>query len=290
MKILKIYLYLSIMLLSGLFADDPLLKRNVGRILSSTIYTDNQDRLVLLDEYLEPFVTAFGTCMGGAMYHRASVKKFPRFDAGISFVILPVPDRGKKCTAPDGSEVPSVFGSSNDDPLSPTRGTGISTFSVPQLHLNIGFFTNFELTVKYLGFTIDEFGEITLLGLGVKYGLSDLIPLSAFPLDLSTQVMLHSFRLDDWIDAGTFGMNLQISKSFPLFPLGFYGGIGFENSSMEIKSEKILDTGIGDLSVEGENNLRLTFGLSYSFMILNVHADYNIGIYNSIGLGAMIAL
>ena len=287
MKILQIYICSLMLLLSELFAGEPLLKENVSGILNSPIYTSTQDRIELLEEYMKPFITAFGTCMGGAMYHRAYVKAFPRFDFGISFVILSVPKRVKKCIAPDGSEVASVFGSPSDTSV---PGTGISTFSVPQLHMNIGFFSNFELTAKYLDFNISKFGKISLFGFGVKYGLSDLIPLPAFPLDLSAQVMLHRLTVDDWIDVGTFGMNLQISKSFPVFPLGFYGGVGFENSSMEIKTDKIIDTGIGEISVEGENNFRLTFGISYTFMIFNIHGDYNIGEYNSVGIGAMITL
>jgi hypothetical protein len=289
MKTLTILLCLLSITLSTIGADETLLEKNVKRILDPAGYPVSQQR-EYLKNYMQPFVTAFGTCMGGAMYHRASVKSLPRFDAGISFVLVPVPDKGKTCLDPGGQEVASVFGKTSETAI--IGGTGVSTLFVPQLHLNLGLFENFELTVKYLGFSMKEFGDISLWGIGIKYGLIDLIPIPAFPLDVSIQAMLHNFKLGNWIDAGTFGMNLQVSKSFPLFPLGIYGGIGIENSSLTIETDEIMDaqTGIGDVSIDGENSFRLTFGLSYSLAIFTIHADYNIGEYKSVGLGAMITL
>jgi hypothetical protein len=268
---------LLIIPLSAILSGQSLLERNIIGIVGSA-YTEQQKKNYLT-EYIQPFVTAFGTCMGGAMYHRAYIKSLPRFDAGVSFIFIPLSDKTKKCLDPGGGEAASVFGSTS---LTGIGGTGVSTLLVPQLHANVGLVSNFELTVRYLGFNIEEFGDITLWGFGIKYGLSDLI----------IQVMYHHFRLGNWIDAGTFGMNLQVSKSFPVFPIGIYSGIGFENSSMTIKTGEIMNNqaGIGDISIDGENSFRLTFGLSYSLLIFNFHADYNIGEYHSVGLGAMIAL
>jgi hypothetical protein len=285
MRILTIIFCLFSITLSTIMAAETLLEKNVKGILDPAVTQQRE----YLKNYMQPFVNAFGTCMGGAMYHRAFVKSIPRFDAGISFVLLSIPDKGQTCLNPGGQKVASVFGKTSETAIG---GTGVSTLFVPQLHLNLGLIENFELTVKYLGFSMQEFGDITLWGIGIKYGLIDLIPVPAFPLDVSIQAMLHNFRLGNWIDAGTFGMNLQVSKSFPLFPLGIYGGIGFENSSMTIETNEIMDaqTGIGDISIDGENSFRLTFGFSYSLAIFNIHADYNIGEYKSVGLGAMITL
>jgi hypothetical protein len=288
MKILTIISCLLCIPLSNILFGQSLLEGNVNGIIGLTGYTEQQKKEYLTN-YMKPFITAFGTCMGGAMYHRANVKTLPRFDAGMSFVFVPIPDKNKKCLDPDKNEVASVFGSKSATGIG---GTGVSSLFIPQLHLNLGLISNFELTVKYLGFNIDEFGDITLWGFGIKYGLSDLIPIPTFPIDLSIQAMYQRFQLGNWIDAGTFGMNLQVSKSFPLFPLSIYSGIGFENSSIAIDTDELMEnqTEIGDVSIDGENNFRLTLGISYSLMIINIHADYNIGEYHSVGLGVMITL
>ena len=33
-----------------------------------------------------------------------------------------------------------------------------------------------------------------------------------FPIDLSVQAMYHKFAIGDWLNSGTIGMNLQLSK------------------------------------------------------------------------------
>ena len=47
---------------------------------------------------------------------------------------------------------------------------------------------------------------------------------------------------------------------------------------------------MGDVTVDGENALRLNAGVSFTLLFFNIHADYNIGKYNSLALGAMIVL
>ena len=103
---------------------------------------------------------------------------------------------------------------------------------------------------------------------------------------MSIQAMYHSFKIDEWLNSGTIGMNLQISKGLPAVPLEFYGGVGFENTTMALKTDKIpgiTSSNIGEVSIDGENNLRVNAGISWTLLIVNVHAEYIIGTYNSIG-------
>lgn len=281
-----ITIMLAVFLLAsfGFSQDQTKLEEKLTDILA---YEDGKE---YLKGYMQPFVTAFGTGMAGAMYHRASAKGFPRFDAGISAVYISVPDEGLKFESPiDGSDVPTVFGKDKEGSAL-VSGVDLTTVLVPQLHVNLGLFANFELTGRYLGYNFEEFGDLTLLGFGVKYGFSDLIPL--FPIDMSAQAMYHTFSVGDFLDAGTFGMNLQVSKDIPILPIGFYGGIGFESTSMTIKTADIPGNSadVGDVSIDGKNGMRMTVGVSFGLPFINFHADYNIGEYNSIGFGAMVVL
>jgi hypothetical protein len=92
------------------------------------------------------------------------------------------------------------------------------------------------------------------------------------------------------MDAGSFSMNLQASIEVPVLPIDIYGGIGIDNSTLEVKTEKLEDSNLGNVRIDGENNVRFNLGLSYTLLMLNLHADYNIGEYNSIGAGLMIVL
>ncbi len=285
----KIFLLINTILifLVSIVSGQTNLENNLKLILNSgTTYSEDY-----LKGYMQPFATAFGTAVSGAMFHRASVKGFPRFDVGINVVYLTIPDEALFFNDPLNNEVPTVFG-----PLSvPTHvnslagGTGNSSFVIPQLQINLGLISNFEVTARYLNLNIKEFGDISLMGIGVKYGFGEYIP--KFPVDLSVQAMYHKFSIDEWLDSGTIGMNLQISKGLLIIPLDIYGGIGFENTSMVIKPGSIpvdLVQNIGDISIDGENNFRLNLGISWTLAFFNLHTDYNFGKYNSLSFGAMI--
>jgi hypothetical protein len=249
----------------------------------------NTEGVEYIKGYMQPFATAFGTSVNGAMYHRAYAKGILRFDAGISAVYLSVPDKGKTFTY-NGQAVPTVFGS-REASGAVTPGTGVSSTFVPMLQANIGFISNLELTARFIGFKISEFGTISIIGGGVKYGLSDYIPVPMFPLDFSVQAMWHSLSIGDWMSSGNLGMNIQASNGLSVLPIDIYGGVGYESSSIKIKTAEIPDNpdaSLGDISITGENNIRATLGIGFTMAVINAHVDYNFGFYNSFGMGLMI--
>ncbi len=240
--------------------------------------------------YVQPFSTALGTGLGGALYHRGYAKTLPRFDVGVSMVYIPLPDEAMTFQF-YGMTKPTVFG--DDKPTDPTAIPGLNTdkFLLPMLHANVGLFGGFEGTVRFAKTTIGDFGDVTLIGGGIKYELSDLIPIPMFPIDFGVQAAYHKFTIGSFVDAGTFSMNLQVSAGIPLFPVDVYGGIGYDVSSLTVKTTELEPTSVvGDVTVDGENALRLNAGVSFTLLFFNLHADYNIGKYNSVSLGAMIVL
>lgn len=245
-----------------------------------------------LKGYLQPFATTIGTIMGGAAYYCAYTRNFPHFDIGISGAHLKIPNQSRTFVY-KGEEVPTVFGS---DEVGSTGipGSELNSFTLSQFHLNLGLFSNFELMLRGKNiFPIDEIGNINQLGLGIKYNISDLLPASLSTWDLSAQVIYQILNVEKWLRAAIFGMNIQTSKGLPVLPLDIYGGVGFEITSLKIKTDSIPDIGsygIGDVSIEGENKFRLTIGLSITLLVLNIHADYNLGTYDSFSGGLMIIL
>jgi uncharacterized protein DUF6588 len=284
----KIIMIVLVLISLGFSQTD--LETNLQQILNSATNSDDDYVRNYLKGYMQPFVTAFSSVVSGAMYHRATAKGFPRFDVGISAVYLALPDEALTFNDPDNNEVPTVFGlTSVHNTL--TGGTGLNSLLIPQLQINLGLISSFEATARYMNFNVKEFGDIYLMGLGVKYGFGEFMPV--FPIDLSVQAMYHKFAIGDWLNSGTIGMNLQLSKELLFLPVDFYGGIGFENTTMLIKTgmipvDNILD--LNDISIDGENNYRVNLGLSWTLAFFNLHADYNFGKYNSLSFGAMIVL
>ena len=242
-----------------------------------------------LKNYMTPFATAFGTISNGAIYHRAYTKRILRFDIGVSALYLQIPKDGKTVYN-DGQEIPTVFGANS---ISGTviPGTGVPSIFIPIIQANIGFVSNLELTVRYTNLNLSEFGKTSIVGGGVKYGLSDMIPVTVFPLDFSVQAMWHIFSIEDWINSGNLGMNIQASTALSVLPIDIYGGVGYDNTWMQVSPGKIPDipdTYTGDVSINGDNKIRATLGIGFGMKLVNAHIDYNIGFYNSTGMGLMI--
>jgi len=243
--------------------------------------------------YMQPLSTALGTSLGSAVYHRGYAKGFPRFDAGLSAALIQIPDDAKSfgSTIPGLSgDVPTFFGSKNPQ-AGAIAGIEQDYFMMPMLHVNLGLFANLEATARFAKASITDVGDISLYGGGLKYELSDLIPIPMFPIDFGVQALYHKFTIGEFLNAGTFSMNLQASGSIPVLPLDIYGGVGFDNSSMTIDPDKLVaGSNLDEITIDGENSVRFNVGVSLTLLILNIHADYNIGKYNTIGGGLMVVL
>ncbi len=253
----------------------------------------SQGNKVYLVGYVKPFATAIGIGMGGALFHRGSAKTLPRFDVGISatYVMIPEEEKYFGMTLPGLGDVtaPTVFGPTKTSNPMLIPGTDQNKFIVPVLHANIGLFANFEAMVRFATKDLGDFGRVTIYGGGLKYELSDLIPIPMFPIDFGVQAAYHKFTLGDYLSSGTFSMNFQASGSLPLIPFDVYGGVGYDISSTTIKTmELVPGTNLGDVTIDGKTGLRLNAGVSFTLLFLNVHADYNIGKYNSLSGGVMI--
>jgi len=163
-----------LILISSTFGfSQTVLEKNIQQILNPASSHGNEYIKSYLKGYMQPFATAFGTAVSGAMYHRATVKEFPRFDLGINAVYINMPVESKNFKDSQNNEVPTLFGSKTN-PLNNTNlpgGTEINSILVPQFQLNLGLVSSFEITARYMDFNIKEFGDINLLGLGVKYGI-----------------------------------------------------------------------------------------------------------------------
>lgn len=282
MKNMLIALILTVMV----FQANAQVEDYLNNILSSNEIAGKQTEYI--KGYLQPFSTSLGTALGGAMYHRAYTKGFPRFDAGLSMVYVTIPDKGLSFTNPvTNDQEPTFFGKKSGT----ISGINQSSFALPMLQVNLGLFANLEATARFVTADFSDYGKLTVYGGGFKYGVSELLPLGVLPLDFSVQAGYHKFTLGDILDAGTFNMNFQASVSVPVMPLDVYGGIGFDNSSLVVRTSNLDGgTGLKDVTIDGENKLRYNVGVSLTFLIVNIHADYTISEYNSVAAGIMVVL
>ncbi len=250
-----------------------------------------QGNKIYLVGYIKPFATAIGTGMGGALFHRGYAKTFPRFDLGISATYVMIPEEDKYFGFTFNGvklQAPTVFGPTKTSNPLLIPGTDQNKFIVPVLHANIGLFANFEAMVRFATKDLGDFGRVTIYGGGLKYELSDLIPIPMFPIDFGLQAAYHKLTLGDYLDSGTFSMNVQASGTLPFIPFDVYGRVGYGGSCTTVKTMQLVPgTSLGNVTIDGKNGLRFNAGVSFTVLFFNVHADYNIGTYNSVAGGVM---
>jgi hypothetical protein len=220
-----------------------------------------------LDEVIDPLLDLFGFYTGGGLYHTADIHGIGGFDIGVRLVTMMVKDDQKPnlpwplyYQAPDNG----VF-------------SDVSLMSLPLLQASIGLPGNLEATGRIFTYPLGEGekeGNITLIGLGLKYGLIQNMLLPRVAITAT----YHYLNVPDDFDFGkvsSFSGALLASKDFVFIEI--YGGIGIDYNKLEVDFQ--LPDPIGDVTKEyTKQNMRYNLGLKLKpFPLLFIHADYNFG-------------
>lgn len=171
--------------------------------------------------------------------------------------------------------------------------TPVAPLLIPELQ--VGSLLGTDVQLRYLPDTrFKSYGTVGLFGVAVRHSLSQYIPLS--PLSIAVQGSWQEFSLgvqppegvaadvDDIFDASGWAVNLQASKSLPVAPLTFYGGVQYEK--FNVTYDYVFEpTGSGDLSggpigitldQTAANNVRGIVGFRLTAAVLQFNADYAI--------------
>lgn len=253
-----------------------------------------------VEKYATPLATWSGTYFNSAGYYTASVSKIFGFKLSLVGMMIFIPEDQRTFDVHPydgytGSEKSATFfGEKGAAILGPEEfiiyppGVNMSTIpaGIPQVAFS---FMGVEAMLRYFPkVNISDF-EVNLLGWGLKYNFSQLIP--GLPLDIAAQILFNNFEAihpDTEIKTSNTAFNVHASKSFGAFSV--YGGLQYESTNMdyvytfETLGIPELDERI-DISVAGENNMRLTFGAAVKVAVLVLNVDYNIGSQNALVAG-----
>lgn len=174
------------------------------------------------------------------------------------------------------------------------QNLSIAPLAVPQVGVGTVFGTDAQL--RLLPETdISSYGSVSVFGLAVRHSISQYIPLS--PVSLAVQGSWQSINLsgteqDDILEASGWALNAQVSKSVPVLPVTFYGGLQYEKFNVDVNYTFQTTAGTADISLEQEaqNNFRALGGVSVSLLFLRINADYALGANNvgSVGVGVIL--
>jgi hypothetical protein len=276
------------------------------------------------DNYTQPITDALGGGLNAGLFKTADfggTGLFPLIDVYVgvsavgtftsgssdSFRLLndEIQSNGRTLVIeyPD-TELPTVFG----EEVSPGQalirdkqtGTPIETVELPPGLLNtsiaplivpqvgVGTVLGTDAQIRFLPETdISSYGSVSMVGLAVRHSISQYIPL--FPVNVAVQGAWQSIGLsgtqqDDIVQATGWALNAQASKSVPVLPVTFYGGLQYE--SFEVDVDYTFETSAGTTDVmfsqTASNNFRALAGLSVSLAVARLNVDYALGSSNNV--------
>ncbi|MDZ7330432.1 MAG: hypothetical protein ONB13_02090 [candidate division KSB1 bacterium] len=230
-----------------------------------------------LDEAIAPLLDLFAFYTGGGLYHSAKVHGLGGFDVGVRVVTMLITE-DQKPTLP--------FPQSQD--FKPAQGgifRNVDLMPLPLLQVSIGLPGDLEAMGRFFTYPLGEGedeGNITLIGLGVKYGLLQNILLPRIAIVASYHYLQVPEKFD-FASVNDISAALVISKGFPL--IDFYGGIGYDYTTLKVKLQ--LGNPIGEVNKEyNRGNVRGNVGLKIKpIPFLFIHADYNFGGFQGFNAG-----
>lgn len=257
--------------------------------------------------YIQPIGDLFGANMNGGIFHSADI---PTAGLQLRVDIIAmgsvVGDDQKSYTVqtpagftPATFKTATIFGGKKTVVYDPSSGlsysgradgiinTSLFPLAVPQLTIGSLYGTN--LKIRYIPIPSigdDQFPSTTLFGIGAQHNISQYLP--SVPLALSAGLFYSSLTVGDLLDFKGFTIGAQASKDFSVLEL--YGGLAWEQSTLNIKyTSTDINSGspIVDITLDGANNFRFTFGAALNLAIFHIFADANFGSITSFtgGLG-----
>jgi hypothetical protein len=257
------------------------------------------DRFSLMNEvsaegYTKPLATAIGTGLNSGTYYSASVPSLFGFTFSLKGMMIFIPETDKTFDPflPEGYEQGStatIFGDKGNSyagydgfiALPP----GINQSFVPLAYPQVSFATfGTELMIRYLpNIELSENKDLSFWGVGLKHSISQYIPL--IPVDIAAQIFYNKFSITDLVDHKNIAFNVHASKTLGVLIL--YGGLQFESTSMDLEYEVDGNPSSADpllrqdkkvnLSIDGNNNFRLTLGTALKLAFFALNVDVNIG-------------
>ncbi|NNF06940.1 MAG: hypothetical protein HKN21_09285 [Candidatus Eisenbacteria bacterium] len=153
-------------------------------------------------------------------------------------------------------------------------GFDLSSFTLAVPQLTIGSYMGTEATVRWIAVDTGdaEFGDIDLLGLGLRHNVSQYF--DDLPVELAGSVFYQTLKVgdDDLIDATALSFGIQASKNYGV--LEPFGSVNLDSFSMT--SQYTTNAGAADeesikVDFDNELDLHLLLGVGAHLGLLHVH-------------------
>jgi len=263
----------------GTFAGDDLelnMENFWGPIPPGQTYQDMTPEQIMManqnmNDAVDPVLDMFGFLAGGGLYNSGDVHGIAGFDVGVKLTAMQVAD----------DQLPFLPDLSSNYQYGPLQGQ--SVIPLPMLHAGVGLFGNFEVLGRFFSYPMGDEGNLTLIGIGAKYGL-----LQNFALPkVAVVAAYHYLTLPDEYDfasVNSMSAAVVVSKGFPI--ISVYGGLGLDHVNLEIDLDPIpYKEKFNKTNFRGNVGLKLT---PFPFLFINL--DYNFGAVEGLSMGAGLSI
>ncbi|GJQ21469.1 MAG: hypothetical protein HBSIN02_18240 [Bacteroidia bacterium] len=270
------------------------------------------------ERYAAPLLNGWGVALNSGLYHTADVHSILGFDVHIKLTGALIQEADKKyqfetpptigpytrtTDYPATVEANSVVGSKSKTPVYLNDGVTPTGFEIPGgldipttplivPQVSIGLPFGFEVMGRFFPTAkIGDVGKVNLLGFGLRHDIDQYIPL--LPLDVAVHFFTQKLNYEDasgakLLEASGTAYGVEVSKHLLL--LTVYAGFQLESSSVKVGPYSVSGTGgTVEFTHDGNTKSRLLLGARVSLLVLNIHADYNLGTTNAFALGVGIS-
>jgi hypothetical protein len=227
-----------------------------GETLADKITSIGED---LLEDYTQPFTTAFGTAVVTGLFHSAYSHDFLGFDIGVRAMYIYIPEDAQYfqatallcslqagelvCETVQIDSVSTIFGPEEDTDVSTENAVGVPPlipggfnltgvpFAMPQV--NVGLVYGSEIALRYLPPVEYKGSKMRFLGIGVKQELTKIPGLPMIPFAIAVGAAYQAFNCKDdegaeILNSETWCVQLIASKRIAVFEP--YVAVGLENT------------------------------------------------------------
>jgi len=257
--------------------------------------------------YLNPLVDAIGTNLNGGLFHTARIP-VSGFHISLETPVVAVLFADDEATfdavtengfSPEQTvDAPTIVGTGEAVIVTGDEGTSfafpggfdLNSFALAVPQLRIGSYMGTEALVRYIAINTGdvEIGDISLIGFGLRHNINQYFG-EDFPVDLAGGFFWQSFKMgDDLLEANAMSFGVQASKRYgTTAAIEPYLGLSLDSFGMDVsyESESSGEPEQVDFSFESETSARLTLGLSMSYSVVNVNAEYTVAGQNGFAFG-----
>ena len=283
----------------------------------------------LTKAYLSPLPTGLSTTLNSGWTTKAAPTKKLGFSLQIRTALAAVPSSGQTYDASQlglsnvlvtGSSSNTISGSSGSgqrisstDPgntfsFDLPGGTGFNYVPAAMLQANVGLIKGTDVTVRYVPETpIGDYGDISLVGAGIKHGLNQWIPggkllpvdisvMAAYSqIDMNADLEFNPGATDQVVETSTntFVFNALVGKTLPF--ISAYAGLGYQTGSFELNMLGDYEIGSGlatttisdpvSYTQDSDAGIHALAGVQFKIAILRIYAEATLAEYATVNAG-----